>query len=597
MLRVVPRAALLSVVALPFAVPRAEEPADALERLVAEDWEARVAANPLFATSVDRDEGRDRLPDVSPEALARRAADDAKRLERLRAIDADALDRDGRVTHAMLVRDIAERVDAFRFGEWMIPLNADSGFHSSFARLADTTELKSAGDVRAYLARLRAFPGYVEQHIENMRAGLESGMTPPRVTLIGIDATVAPYVGDDVDSNPFQRALLDLPDSIDGEVRAELIEEGRAAVRDAIIPGYREFARFLREEYIPGARTTLGASEMPDGDAYYAALVKQFTTLDLTPKEVHERGVSEVSRIRAEMEALVEELEFEGSFAEFLAFLRTDERFYARTPDELLGAAARICKDVDGMLPRYFGALPRQPYGVEPVPASIAPKYTSGRYVGAPPDSTRAGTYWVNTYDLASRPLYALPALSLHEAVPGHHLQIALTAEMDHLPPFRRNGYISAFGEGWALYCEWLGVEMGVYGTPYEEFGRMTYEMWRASRLVVDTGIHAFGWSRERAIEFLASNTALSLHECTTEVDRYISWPGQALSYKTGEILIRELRMDAERELGERFDLRAFHDAVLENGAVPLDVLRTHVRTWIAESKRGADADESSAPR
>ncbi|MEM1451352.1 MAG: DUF885 domain-containing protein, partial [Planctomycetota bacterium] len=499
----------------------AQDASATLAAIVEEEWTARLAASPLFASSVGSDVGRDRLPDVSPEALADRADQSRALLQRALAVDASALLPDERVTRAMLVAELESRVRSFEFDEWMIPLNADSGFHSSFGRLPDRTDMKSADDVRAYLARLRAFPAYVDQQIANMRAGLESGRTVPRVTLIGIDASVAPFVGEDAASSPFYRALLDLPDTIDAAERDALLADCLAAVEDDVAPGYRRFATFLREEYVPGARRTLGASEMPDGEAYYAHLVRHFTTLDTTPREVHERGLAEVARIRADMEAVVAELEFEGSFAEFLAFLRTDERFYARTPDELLGRAARICKTVDGILPRYFGRLPRQPYGVEPVPASIAPKYTSGRYVGAPIESDRSGTYWVNTYDLASRPLYALPALSLHEAVPGHHLQIALTAELEHLPPFRRSSYVTAFGEGWALYTEWLGIEMGIYTTPYEEFGRLTYEMWRACRLVVDTGIHAFGWERDRAIDFLASNTALSLHECTTEVDRY----------------------------------------------------------------------------
>ncbi|MEM9378883.1 MAG: DUF885 domain-containing protein [Planctomycetota bacterium] len=586
-------ALLVPLCLLPLAAPPPGGDASAtLAALVEEEWTARLAAAPLFASSVGSDVGRDRLPDVSPEALEERAARSRALRVRVEAIDPSELGPDERVTRAMLAAQLERRVRSFEFGEWMIPLNADSGFHSSFGRLPDRTDLKTADDARAYLARLRAFPAYVDQQIANMRAGLESGRTVPRVTLIGIDASVAPFVGAEATSSPFYRALLDLPETIDAAERETLLAECVAAVEGDVAPGYRRFATFLREEYVPGARRTLGASEMPDGEAYYAHLVRHFTTLDTTPEEVHARGLAEVARIRTDMEAIVEELEFEGSFAEFLAFLRTDERFYARTPDELLGRAARICKTVDGLLPRYFGRLPRQPYGVEPVPASIAPKYTAGRYVGAPIESDRSGTYWVNTYDLASRPLYALPALSLHEAVPGHHLQIALTAELEHLPPFRRSSYVTAFGEGWALYTEWLGIEMGIYATPYEEFGRLTYEMWRACRLVVDTGIHAFGWDRDRAIEFLASNTALSLHECTTEVDRYISWPGQALAYKTGELEIRALRGEAEERLGAAFDVRAFHDAILENGSVPLSVLREHVQAWIADREAAAPQED-----
>jgi uncharacterized protein (DUF885 family) len=301
----------------------------------------------------------------------------------------------------------------------------------------------------------------------------------------------------------------------------------------------------------------------------------------MSAEEVFEIGQREVARIRAEMEAVIQETGFGGSFADFLHFLRTDPRFYAATPRELLREASYFSKKIDGKLPEYFGKLPRNTYGVEPVPEVLAPTYTSGRYSPGNPAKNRAGYYWVNTFNLPARPLYALPALTLHEAVPGHHLQISLAQELDGLPAFRRNTYLSAFGEGWALYCEWLGQEMGIYETPYEQFGRLTYEMWRACRLVVDPGLHVMGWTREQAIKFMADHTALSLHECTTEIDRYIGWPGQAVSYKIGELKIRELRQRAEQALGGRFDLRAFHDLVLSQGAVPLFVLEEMVLEWV----------------
>ncbi len=573
-------ASLLCLLPLPQEAAAASA-SDQLRRRVDQVWQERLGDSPLLASSVGSDLGRSDLPDASPSALAERAERSLAHVAALRGIPAEPLTPDERVTRAMLIEQLEDTAASFRFGEWQIPLNADSGFHTSFARLPAETEIASPGDARAYLARMRAFPAYVDQQIANMRAGMERGMTLPRVVMIGLDGQVLPYVGD-VESNPFYRKLADLPEEVLGEERDALLANARAATLEGVIVGYRRFRAFLVDEYIPGGRRTLGASELPDGEAYYAYLVRRFTTLDQTPSEVHQRGLEEVARIRADMEALIESLEFEGTFDEFLEFLRTDERFYARSADALLARAARICKDVDGKLPKYFGRLPRQPYGVEPVPDAIAPKYTSGRYVRAPLESDRAGTYWVNTYALKSRPLYALPALSLHEAVPGHHLQIALTAELDHLPEFRRHSYVTAFGEGWALYTEWLGIEMGLYRDPYDEFGRMTYEMWRACRLVVDTGIHAFGWEREEAMDYLASNTALSLHECTTEVDRYISWPGQALGYKTGELEIRALRTEAEAALGERFDLPAFHDAVLRGGSVPLRVLRSDIKAWIS---------------
>jgi len=577
--------ALIAAVALAASLPQTDLP-DAEARLAAivdEEWEARLAASPLFASSVGRDDWASALPDVSPEAEARRAEEASGFRARLVALPEDELSAEGRVTRLMLVRQLENRIASHRFREYETPLNADSGFHTSLARLGVDADLGSVADARAYIARLRAIPAYVDQQIANMRAGLEAGRVLPKVVMLGFGPELAEVLVTETAAHPFVRALDRMPASTPEADLEALREEATRAVDEAARPALVRFREFLLGKYVPAGRGTLAAAALPDGEAYYAWLVRKYTTLDQTPREVHDRGLAEVARIRADMEAVIERVGFEGTFDEFLEFLRTDPRFYARTGDELLMIAARICKDVDARLPRYFGRLPRQPYGVEPVPPGIAPRYTAGRYVPAPLTSDRAGTYWVNTFDLASRPLYALPALSLHEAVPGHHLQIALTAELDHLPPFRRNSYVTAFGEGWALYTEWLGVEMGMYEDPYDEFGRLTYEMWRACRLVVDTGLHAFDWSREDAIDYLASNTALSLLECTTETDRYISWPGQALAYKTGELEIRALRAEAEEALGADFDLRAFHDAVLGSGAMPLLALRARTRAWIDE--------------
>jgi uncharacterized protein (DUF885 family) len=360
---------------------------------------------------------------------------------------------------------------------------------------------------------------------------------------------------------------------------------GREAVLVAI-SGYAEFLDFFRKEYLPGARTTLGAYDLPNGRAFYRQKIREFTTLDLTPEEIHKTGLAEVERIGAEMNAVMKSVGFQGSFADFLKFLRTDPRFYAKTPEELLSKASRIAKRMDGKLPSLFKTLPRLPYTVDPVPPDLAPKYTTGRYVGAPQGSTQPGIYWVNTYKLEARPLYNMEALTLHEAVPGHHLQIALSRELAGLPNFRRFSYISAFGEGWGLYSEWLGVEAGFYTDPYDNFGRLTYEMWRACRLVVDTGLHSMNWTRQQAIDYMSTRTALPIHECTTEVDRYISWPGQALAYKLGELKIKELRKRAETALGTKFDVREFHDVVLGSGAVPLSVLEANVDGWIADRRR-----------
>jgi uncharacterized protein (DUF885 family) len=398
------------------------------------------------------------------------------------------------------------------------------------------------------------------------------------------EKTAEAYLPESVQSrvfySPFKK--LDVSESWAAKAR----ERGRLAIEESVIPGYRSLAAFLRDTYIPACRNGIAATELPGGDAYYAQRVGYFTTLGMTPEEIFALGQSEVARIRVEMKQIIDQLGFKGTFPEFLAFLRSDPQFYAKTAHELLAEASYFSKKIDGALPGYFGKLARLPYGVAPVPDEIAPRYTGGRYVEGSYENYKSGTYWVNTYKLESRPLYILPALTLHEAVPGHHLQISLDAEarlerVTPLPEFRGAYYISAFGEGWALYTEWLGKEMGIYEDLYQQFGALTYEMWRACRLVVDPGMHAMGWSRQEALEFMSANTALSFHEINTEIDRYIGWPGQAVSYKIGELKIRELRKDAEIALGRKFDLRAFHDKILENGSVPLFVLERIMREWI----------------
>jgi uncharacterized protein (DUF885 family) len=415
--------------------------------------------------------------------------------------------------------------------------------------------------------------------------GLERGMTQPRAILEGIEHSAAAHAVGNARASAFFTPFQKFPVGVPEARRDGLREAARRAIEISIVPAYRKLTKFLTEEYIPGARETLGAVRLPQGEAYYAQRIKHFTTLDLSAKEIHQIGLEEVARIREEMQVVIEEVGFEGSFAEFLAFLRTDPRFYPSTADELLREASYIAKRMDGQLPALFKTLPRQPYTVEAVPDSIAPKYTAGRYVSGRAGGTQPGRYWVNTYALDTRPLYNLEALSLHEAVPGHHLQGALNAELEDLPSFRRYSYLSAFGEGWGLYSEWLGIEAGFYTDPYSNFGRLTYEMWRACRLVVDTGVHAFGWTRQQVIDYLAANTALSMHEIGTETDRYISWPAQALSYKIGELKIKELRRRAEDALGNRFDVREFHDAVLLSGSIPLRVLEQKIDRFIEQQK------------
>ncbi len=545
-------------------------------------WEAVLKDDPLYATSVGRHEYGHLLPSITSADLKRQYDRAKATLTELKSVDRTKLPPFEVVNYEMFRRQLEDAVASYELGDYQITLNADSGFHSSFSRLPKDVPLATTKDYENYIARLKAWPRYTREQIAHMKAGLQRGFTVPRVTLEGYDSTIAAHVLDDPTKSVFYAPFEKFPSSVPASEHERLRREGRAATETAI-SGYREFLDFFRKEYFPGARTTLGAIEMPNGRAYYAQKIREFTTLDLTADEIHKLGLAEVERISAEMNSVMKTVGFEGDFAAFLKFLRTDPRFYAKTPEQLLERASRIAKRIDGKLPSLFKTLPRLPYTVEPVPADIAPKYTTGRYVSSPQGSTQPGIYWVNTYKLEARPLYNLEALTLHEAVPGHHLQIALSRELESLPNFRRYSYISAFGEGWGLYSEWLGLEAGFYTDPYDNFGRLTYEMWRACRLVVDTGLHAKGWTRQQAIDYMATRTALPIHEVTTEVDRYISWPGQALAYKLGEMKIKELRRRAEQKLGTRFDVREFHDVVLGSGSVPLNVLETNVNEWIAK--------------
>lgn len=559
----------------------------ALRAVFDEDWQFALVEDPLFATYVGDHRYDDRLPAETPADLERRDRHAKAMLAKLHAIERGKLERQDRISYDMFERQLEDALADYEFGAYRMPINADSGFHVGFADLPNQMTFVVTRDYDNYLARLRAWPKYLEQEIALMRRGLQDGFTPPRVVLQGYEKTATSLVVEAPEKSVFWKPFEQFPPGVPEAERPRLRAAAAAAIRGAVVPGYRTFADFLAKEYIPGCRTTIGASALPRGQEYYAHLVRSFTTLNVGAQQVHEIGEREVARIHAEMLAVVKQVGFAGDLPAFLRFLRTDPRFYAKTPEELLMRASWIAKRMDGKLPSLFRTLPRLPYGVEPVPDYLAPKYTGGRYVEAPVGSTRAGTYWVNTYALDSRPLYTQEALTFHEAVPGHHLQIALAQELGGLPEFRRFAGTTAFVEGWGLYSERLGLEAGFYQDPYSNFGRLTYEMWRACRLVVDTGLHAMGWSRQQAMDFMAANTALSLHEIETETDRYISWPGQALAYKMGELKIRELRALAEKELGERFDVREFHDVVLRNGAIPLGILEAEVKDWIAATKGG----------
>lgn len=517
-----------------------------------------------------------------PEDLQRRYSFYTDQWELLQSIDKNKIPFADYVNLALLKYIIRDQLNYFEFKEYMNPILSDAGFHTSLPFLAGR-QYTSVQEFKVYLHKLHSFPDYASQQMALIRKGLEIGYSQPVVALHGYESTYNSQITDTVENSVFFKPFKSKPSAIPQITWDSLQTQARKIISTQVIPSYKDIKKFFEEEYYPKARKSLGASEWPNGKAYYEALVKHHTTTNLSPDEIYEIGMKEVKRIRREMESILLEVNFKGTFADFLQFLRTDPQFYVNTPEQLLKEAAFIAKKIDGKLPEFFGKLPRQPYGVEPVPAHLAPSYTPGRYSGAPINSTSAGEYWVNTYNLPSRTLYTLEALTLHEAVPGHHLQIALAQELEGFPEFRKNIYVNAYGEGWGLYSEFLGTELGLYKDPYSRFGRLTYEMWRACRLVIDVGIHSKGWSREQAVEFLSANSALSLHEVNTEINRYISWPGQALSYKIGELKIIELRRKAEKELGQKFNIRAFHDLVLSQGSVTLEILERMVDLWIEQ--------------
>jgi len=587
-MKILPVAALLTL-AFGTTTAFADGPGDALQRLFDDERAFVYRADPLTASVEGVHDYDDRLPSVTPAGQERRLVADEDFLRRLRAVDRGSLSATDQVSYDLFDFMVAQRIALARHREWRVPLNSDDGFHAAVLMMNEITRLKSASDYERYIARLNDVPRYFDENIANMRIGMQEGFTLPAKILGGVSKVIAAEQFDRPEDCPLYRPFEDFPDSVPAADRAQLVASGRAAIEQSVIPAYARFQQFFEHEYRPRARNTVAAAELPDGRAYYADLVRYFTTLpDATAGQVHQTGLAEVARIRAAMESIVREVGFQGSFADFLAFLRTDPQFYATSGEQLLREAAWIAKEIDGHLPRYFGKLPRTPFTVKPVPAQLAPNYTAGRY--NPGATGGAGEYWVNTYALDKRPLYALPALTLHEAAPGHHLQGALARELADVPRFRLNFYPHAFGEGWGLYSEKLGEEFGVYHTPYQHFGRLTYEMWRACRLVVDTGMHSQGWTRQQAVDYLTANTALSTHEIGTEVDRYIAWPGQALAYKVGELKILELRRRAEAALGPRFDIRAFHDAVLDNGGMTLPALERRIDAFIAASGQAATA-------
>ncbi|NUQ11675.1 MAG: DUF885 family protein [Gemmatimonadaceae bacterium] len=511
---------------------------------------------------------------VDPASQQARLAYWTRALAALDSIPVHELSPDERINAEVFRVSIRALANDIRFRTYEAPLNSDTFFWTEFT---PRQGFAGADVYRNYLARLRDVPRYFDEHVANMRAGMARGFTVPRVSVAGRDRTIEPYLAAD-STNPLFTPFAQMPATIHASERDALRREGEAVIRDVIVPAYTRLLAFIRNEYLPATRTTTGASALPDGAAYYEAMIEKFTTLRLSPREIHDVGLREVARIRAEMEATKARAGFTGSMAEFFRFLRTDPQFYAKTPRELLSYSAYVAKKADWKLAETIGTIPRRRHGIRPVPEALAPIYTGGR--------GGLESCLMNTYNLPARPLYTLAALTLHECTPGHSFQAALALEAPDRPPFRRATSFSAFQEGWGLYTEWLGTIMDIYETPYEDFGRLTYEMWRACRLVIDTGLHQFGWTREQAMAYLRENAALAEHEITTEVERYIAWPGQALAYKLGELQIRRHRREAEARLGAAFDQRRFHDAILALGSVPLGVLEERMARFVADGGR-----------
>ncbi len=552
-----------------------------LQALFDDHREYTLQSNPLFATSQGVHDFNDRLPETGLKAQEEQHHQTGKFLHRLEEIDRNNLPEEDQLNYDIFEILLNNSIRAFELNDHLLPLNGWWDYHATFADLANRMPLNNVRDYENYLSRLKAFPDYNTGYLERMKKGLELGIVRPKIVFDDYPASVSAHITENAEENRLFEPFKNFPESVSEDDRNRLKEKGKRVIAEVVIPEFSRLHDFLVDEYIPGSADEIGITEIPGGSEYYQYLIETHTTMEISAVEIHQTGLDEVEQIRCEMMEIVEETGFGDDFDGFIEFLRTDPQFYAETAEELLKETALVLKTMDGKLPELFKTLPRLPYGIMEVPDYLAPRTATAYYSRGAADGTRAGFYAVNTYDLPSRPLYEVTALSLHEAVPGHHLQIALQQELEGLPEFRTTAGFTAFTEGWALYSERLGLEVGMYDDPYNNFGRLSYEMWRALRLVVDTGMHAKGWSRDEAIEFMAANSALSLHNIRSEVNRYIFWPGQALAYKMGEIKVRELRELAEEKLGEKFDLREFHDLVLLSGSVPLSVLEENVKLYI----------------
>ncbi len=574
---------MMSCNVLPVMAQQLPTATTAFHALMDEAWETDMRDDPLRASYLGDRRYESQWPDASLAAIAKRNDANATTLARLQRLDRAALSTQDQLSYDLFAWEYKSRIGAYPFKPYLYDLRLRDGLQS-LSELAELIPYTTVADYEHWIARLKTIDRYLEQNQSLLELGIREKRTQPRVIMERVLPQISALAKPGAEASPFYEPFKRIPDSFSTADRARLQSEGKAAIEGVVIPAYARFEKFFRERYVPASRSTDGIWDTPDGMAFYEERARFHTTTSLTPEQIHQIGLKEVTRIRAEMDQVIREAGFKGSFKEFLEFLRTDPQFYYKTPEELFRAYAVLAKQIDPELVKLFRRLPRTPYGVRPIPATSAPNTTTAYYQGPALDGSRAGYYYVNLYRPEVRPKYEMEVLTLHEAVPGHHLQISIAQEQTDLPPFRRNAEHTAFVEGWALYTESLGDRLGLYKDPYSRFGQLTYDMWRAVRLVVDTGIHAKHWTRQQAIDYFKANAAKTEADIINEVDRYISWPGQALAYKVGQLRILELRSQAERELGPKFDIRDFHDVVLSNGAMPLDVLDRQVKDWIARA-------------
>ncbi len=550
--------------------------------LLEDHWQWRLEQYPVMASRLGDSRYNDRWRDNGPQAIEARQAATFAFLERANAIDAAELDEDDRLNVELFRRSLQEDIDEFPFQGYLMPFSHRGGVQN-LDNLTSYIPLASAGDFEDWLARMGKIDEVVEQVIVLAGLGLEAGLVPPAILMQRVPLQLEAQIVEAPEESPFYKVFMNLPDSLSSSQQAQLQAQARDIIATIVLPAYRRLNNYFLATYLPASRESIGLSDLPNGSDWYALKARQFTTTNMTPDEIHQLGLSEVARIRGEMQLIIDELGFEGSFAEFLMFLRTDPQFYFDNPDDLYEAYLATSKRIDPELVKLFGKLPRMPYGVKPIPDSIAPDTTTAYYSRPAADGSRAGIYWVNLYKPEVRPRYEIEVLSVHEAMPGHHLQIALQQELGEMPDFRRYMGFTAFVEGWGLYSESLGGDLGLYKDPYSQFGALTYEMWRAVRLVVDTGLHDKGWTRQQAIDFFKENAAKTELDIINEIDRYIGNPGQALAYKIGQLKMLAIRAQAEEALGEDFDVRAFHDELLGAGSLPLDLLQERMDAWLAQ--------------